>query len=71
MITHSDINDQFAFELNKDMFINPLVAPDGCARAHLMAYILAAHISKRKANCKMKKIYVDKLVDFITDTVLK
>jgi mRNA interferase MazF len=68
MVTHSDINDYFAFELDADMFLSPQNMPDGKAKAHLIAYIKENHIVKNSYSkkCTMKKVYVDKLVDFIT-----
>ena len=72
MITHSDLNDMFAFELSKNMFINSANIPTGKAKAHLIAYVLANQIipnHNTKMN-RMKSTYVNKLVDFINFTVL-
>ena len=62
----------FAFDLTSDMFINSKNIPEGKVKAHLMAYVLENQIiaNANKKRNQMKKIYVDKLVDFINDTVL-
>jgi mRNA-degrading endonuclease toxin of MazEF toxin-antitoxin module len=72
MITHSGLNESFAFNLTPDMFLNPDNAPEGKAKAHLLAYVLENQIINNRSSKKtrMKKVYVDKLVDFINDTVL-
>ena len=69
MITHSDINDMFAFPLSNGMFVNSQNVPDGKAKAHLIAYVLESQIIKNSSNKRnrMKSVYVDKLVHFITD----
>jgi len=72
MITHSDINDMFAFPLSNAMFINSQNIPEGKAKAQLIANVSENHIIKNsnsKRN-RMKSVYVDKLVHFITDMVL-
>jgi mRNA interferase MazF len=72
MVTHSDLNDYFAFDLTNDMFVSSKNVPEGKAKAHLIAYVLENQVisnSNSKRN-KMRSIYVDKLVHFITDTVL-
>jgi len=72
MITHSDINDGFSFSLNPDMFTNPGHAPNGKAKSHLIAYVPERHIIKNTNSnrSRMKPLFVDKLVQFITITVL-
>lgn len=72
MVTHSNLNEYFAFDLTADMFISSQKIPEGKVKAHLIAYVLENHIisnSNSKKN-RMKSIYVDKLVQFISDTVL-
>ena len=72
MVTHSDLYEIFAFDLSREMFVNSANVPEGKAKAHLIAYDLEKEIianSNSKKN-RMKKVYVDKLVDFISDTVL-
>lgn len=72
MVTHSDLNEYFAFELTHDMFISSRNIPEGKAKAHLIAYVMENQIisnSNTKKN-RMKAVYVDKLVHFISDTVL-
>ncbi len=72
MVTHSDINDGFSFSLTAEMFLNPNNSPDGKAKAHLIAYVPERHIIKNSNTNKhrMKPIFVDKLVQFITITAL-
>jgi hypothetical protein len=72
MITHSNINDVFSFPLTSDMFINPNNAPSGKAKSHLIAYVPERHIIKNSnaKKCRMKQLFVDKLVQFITITTL-
>ena len=72
MITHSDINDGFSFSLNSEMFTNPGSAPDGKAKSHLIAYVPERHIIKNSNTnkCRMKPLFVDKLVQFIAITAL-
>jgi hypothetical protein len=72
MVTHSEQNELFAFDLKPDMFINSKSLPEGKAKAHLIAYVLENQIITNQNNKKnrMKAVYVDKLVDFINDTVL-
>jgi len=70
MVTH--LNECFAFDLTADMFVNSKNVPEGKAKAHLIAYILENQVisnSNTKRN-KMKSVYVDRLVHFITDTAL-
>lgn len=72
MITHSDLHEYFAFHLSPETFINSQNVPDGKAKAHLIAYVLENHIitnSNSKRN-RIKAVYIDKLVQFITDTAL-
>lgn len=72
MVTHSNLYETFAFELSREMFVSNTNIPEGKAKAHLIAYVFEKDIivnSNNKRN-KMKKVYVDKLVDFITDRVL-
>jgi mRNA interferase MazF len=72
MITHSELYESFAFNLTTDMFINNKNIPEGKVKAHLIAYIDENQIiiNRNAKQNMMKKVYVDKLVDFITDTVL-
>src|SRR5882757_8637019 len=72
MITHSTINDGFSFSLSSEMFINPNNAPDGKAKSHLIAYVPERHIIRNSSSNKyrMKPLFVDKLVQFITITTL-
>jgi len=72
MVTHSDMSSYFAFDLEAEMFANPNNMPEGKAKAHLIAYVEDKHIIKNAntKRCKMKKIYVDRLVDFIASTAL-
>lgn len=72
MITHSSLREYFAFDLLPEMFTNSKNIPNGKAKAHLIAYVLENHIvtnSNSKKN-RMKSVYVDKLVQFTTDTAL-
>ena len=72
MVTHSELHEFFAFDLAPDMFVNARNVPEGKAKAHLVAYVLKSQVisnSSTKRN-KMKHVYVDKLVHFISDTVL-
>lgn len=72
MITHSELNESFAFNLTPDMFLNSDNAPEGKAKAHLLAYVLENQIinNSNSRRAKMKRVYVDNLVDFINDMVL-
>ena len=70
MISHSDMNDLFSYQLLPDMFVDPKHAPTGKAKAHLVAYIPEKHIIKNSNRGKMKSLSVDKLVQFITITAL-
>ena len=72
MVTHSELNECFAFDLTADMFVSSRNVPEGKAKAHLIAYIMENQVisnSNTKRN-KMKAVYVDRLVHFITDTAL-
>ena len=72
MITHSDINDVFSFILAPEMFNNSNNAPNGKAKSHLIAYVPESHIIKNSNynKCRMKPLFVDKLIQFITITAL-
>jgi mRNA-degrading endonuclease toxin of MazEF toxin-antitoxin module len=72
MVTHSDMSSYFAFDLEPEMFLNPKNMPEGKAKAHLIAYVEEKHIIRNihSKKCKMKKIYVDKLVEFIQSIAL-
>ncbi len=69
MITHSDINDFLAFPLANYMFVNNDKAPDGKVKAHLIVSVSEKDIiaNSRSKQQRMKSVYVDKLVDFITE----
>ena len=72
MITHSDLNEDFSFDLRDEMFISQQNIPIDKAKAHLIAYVLENHIvsnSNKKRN-RTKSIYVDRLVYFLSDSVL-
>jgi len=71
IITHSDINNFLAFELSNYMFVNNEKAPDGNAKAHLIVSVSERDIitNSRSKQHRMKSVYVDKLVDFITEMV--
>lgn len=71
MISHSDVNEMFSMELRPDMFVNPTNIPTGAVKCHLITYALPSHISANHPVNRMKSIYVDKIVDFISDNVLK
>jgi hypothetical protein len=72
MVTHSDKSNYFAFELEPEMFINPKNMPEGKAKAHLIAYVEEKHIIRNtnSKKCKMLKVYVDALVEFIKSRTL-
>lgn len=72
MVTHSSANDELSFELNDSMFENSRQAIQGYAKAHLIAYALDKHIVRNSSvkRSRMKAAYVNKLVDFISDTAL-
>ena len=71
MITHSDINDFLAFPLSNYMFVNNEKAPDGKVKAHLIVSVSEKEIiiNSRSKQHRMKSVYVDKLIDFITEMV--
>jgi hypothetical protein len=71
MITHSEINDFLAFPLSNDMFLNNEKAPDGKVKAHLIVSVSEKEIitNSRSKQQRMRSVFVDKLVDFITEMV--
>ena len=54
MITHSELNSMFSFELRDEMF-NKYPIPEGSIKAHLIAYVQERHINSRVIN-HMKKL---------------
>jgi len=72
MVTHSDMSNYFAFDLESHMFLNHRNMPEGKAKAHLIAYIEERHIipNANSRKCRMLKIYVDALVQFIKSRAL-
>lgn len=71
MATHSNLHaEEFGFELTKEMFVDPKHTLNGYAKAHLISYVLENQIITNSKRGKMKRVYLQKLVDFINDTIL-
>jgi hypothetical protein len=64
------IQDIFTFELTNDMFINPNSDAFAQARCHLITYFLKSHVIKNSYRNKMKKDYVDALVEHVINSAL-
>jgi len=70
MLTTSERNDIFTYEITDDMLQKPNNVPYAQARLHLVTYVLEKHITMRLPKNRMKANSVDKLVEHIREISL-
>lgn len=70
MITSSLQNDKYSFVIEDYMLTQPNNKPHSEARCHLITYILQSHIVSGRSKNKLRKQYVDDLVNHINNCAL-
>lgn len=66
MMTSSKVVDEFTFEIEDEMLTSPNSKEFAQVRCHLIAYVLKGHIVNNSKRNKLKRAYVDQLVEYIT-----
>lgn len=71
MLTSSSHVDRFTFEISAGMLTKPSNKTYSQARCHLITYLLESHIPGKSPHNRMKKDYVDRLVQRIVTASLE
>jgi len=70
MLTSQEHGDKYTFEITPNMLTQSSNTPYSEARCHLITYILTAHIVSGRARNKLKRQYVDVLVEHIVNCAM-
>ena len=70
MITSQQYADKYTFEITNEMLTNASNKPYSEARCHLVTYILPSHIVAGKHRNKIRRHYVDALVEHIVNCAM-
>lgn len=70
MLTSQEYGDKYTFEITEGMLAQSSNKPYSEARCHLITYILPAHIVSGRARNKLKRHYVDALVEHIVNCAM-
>ncbi len=70
MLTSQQYSDKYSFEITSNMLVNPNSKAYSEARCHLITYILPTHIVNNKIRNKVRRQFVDALVEHIVNSAL-
>jgi hypothetical protein len=70
MLTSQQYGDRYTFEINENMLAQTNNKVYSEARCHLVTYILPAHIVSARSRNKLKRQYVDALVEHMVNSAL-
>jgi len=70
MLTSQQYGDRYTFELTNDMLSQTNNMPYSEARCHLVTYILPTHIASARSRNKVKRQYVDALVEHMVNCAM-
>ncbi len=70
MLTSQEYEDKYTYRISDEMLLQKSNMPYIEARCHLLTYILKSHIVANKNRNKLKRHFVDALVEHMVNSVL-